>query len=295
MGLHASRAVVSNTMRMSNSSKLVSLITERYGLVKVMAKGARRPTSRYGAALEPVTVIETIYYHKDGREIQTLSSADIIEPFPRIKSDMLSFCTASAMVESAQMVTAPEDQSSGTFPVLVEALAGLERSDDADLDKHLWRFMLRLVAAAGYRPALDRCAVCGKRPKTSSVFFSFQDGGLICPCTDTAQRYGFWISPGSLMVMKVLMSSHEDELPRIGIGSRQRREVGHAVHQFFAYHTGTSRQPRALSFIKKLEAYEREGDRPERSDHGDSPLDDSIHDAPDTHTSSRIREGEKRT
>jgi DNA repair protein RecO (recombination protein O) len=268
--------VVTNTMRMSNSSKLVSLITERYGLVKVVARGARRPTSRFGAALEPVTFIDAIYYQKENRELQTLSSSDIIEDYPRIKADIRTFCTASAILEAAQMVTAPEDPSAGTFPVLVGTLDSLERSGGRELDKHLWRFMLRLVASAGYRPALDRCALCGKRPKTTSVFFSYSDGGLICSCAEPGDRYGFWISPGALMVMKTLMRAPDEELPRIGIGPRQRREIEHAVFQLFAYHTGTSRQPRALSFIKKLEEYERTGDRAETASDGEREPDEAV-------------------
>jgi DNA repair protein RecO (recombination protein O) len=263
MGLQTTRAVVSNTMRMSNSSKLVSLITERFGLVKVVARGARRPTSRYGAALEPVTFVDIIYYQKENRELHTLSSADIIEDYPLIKADLRAFCTASAILEASQMTTAPEDPVSGTFPILVSALDSLERGGGKDLEKYLWRFMLRLLASAGYRPALDRCVICGKRPKTNSVFFSHQDGGLICSCAETADRYGFRISPGALMVMKTLLSAPDEELPRIGVGPRQRHEIEHAVFQFFAYHTGTSRQPRALSFLKKLEAFEKTGNRTE--------------------------------
>jgi len=257
MGLHAVRAVVSNSMRISNSSKLVSLITERYGLVKVMARGARRPTSRFGAALEPMTLVDVIYYHKEGREIQTLSSADIIEPYPRIKSSLKMLCAAAAMTGAAQAVTPPEDPSSGTFPVLADALGVLERSPGDEPEKHFWRFMLRLLAAAGYQPSLERCALCGQKPKTSSVFFSYGDGGFVCACSDTEGRYGFRISPGALMAMKSLMSAREEDLPRIRIGRLQRREIEQAVLQFFSYHTGSSRPPHALAFLKKLDAFEK--------------------------------------
>lgn len=260
MGLHAVRAVVSNSMRISNSSKLVSLITERYGLVKVMARGARRPTSRFGAALEPMTLVDVIYYHKEGREIQTLSSADIIEPYPRIKSSLKMLCAAAAMTGAAQTVTPPEDPSSGTFPVLADALGVLERSPGDEPEKHFWRFMLRLLAAAGYQPSLERCALCGQKPKTSSVFFSYGDGGFVCACSDTEGRYGFRISPGALMAMKSLMSAREEDLPRIRIGRLQRREIEQAVLQFFSYHTGSSRPPHALAFLKKLDAFEKSCD-----------------------------------
>ncbi len=261
MGLCSTRAVVSNTMRITGSSKLVSLVTERYGLVKAMAKGARRPTSRFGAALEPVTFVDVIYYQKEGREIQTLSNAEIIEAYPNIKSDLRALCAASVMVESAQRLTSPEDPSSGIFPVLVESLGCLERYSGKNLEKQVWRFMLRLTAASGYRPILDRCVVCGKKPSANSVFFSYDGGGVVCSCSDTRDKYGFWISPGSLMVMKTLLGAREDELPRIAVGSRQRQEIEHAVLQFIAFHTGSSRQPRALSFLKKLEAYEKSVER----------------------------------
>ncbi len=277
MGLCSTRAVVSNTMRMSDSSKLVSLITERYGLVKVMAKGARRPTSRYGAALEPVTYVDVIYYQKEHREIQTLSSADIIEAYPGIKENIRALCAASTMVEATQAVTSPEDPHSGTFHVLLDGLAGLERNTAGSLEKQVWRFLLRLTAAAGYRPTLDKCIACGKKPHANSVFFSYTDGGVVCACSDTGDRYGFWISPGSLMVMKSLMLAREDELSRINIGPRQRREIEHAVLQFIAFHTGSSRPPRSLSFLKKLNAYEKAGDRPEPAERPET-LSEIMHD-----------------
>lgn len=258
MGLCSTRAIVSNTMRMTGSSKLVTLVTERYGLVKAVAKGARRPTSRFGAALEPVTYVEVIYYAKENRELQTLSGAEIIEAYPAIKADIHTLCAASVMVEAAQTVTAPEDPSSGMFPVLVEGLANLEHNPSGDRDKHVWRFLLRLIAAAGYRPAFDRCVLCGKKPRETSVFFSYTDGGVVCSCAGPGDRYGFRVSPGALMVMKSLMSARDEDLARISIGHHQRREVEHAVLQFMAFHTGSSRPPRALAFLKKLEAYEQD-------------------------------------
>jgi DNA repair protein RecO (recombination protein O) len=250
-------------MRMSGSSKLVTLITERYGLVKVMAKGARRPTSRFGAALEPVTFVDVIYYQKENREIQTISSVEIIEAYSNIKSDLRALCAASVMTEATQTVTALDDPSSGTLRVLLEGLDSLERNSGRDLEKQVWRFLLRLTVAAGYRPTLDRCTVCGKKPSASSVFFSYTDGGLVCSCSDTGDRYGFWISPGALMVMKSLLRAGADELHRISVGPRQGKEIEHAVLQFIAFHTGSSRTPRSLSFLKKLDAYEKAGDRPE--------------------------------
>lgn len=253
MGLRSTRAVVSKTMRMSNSSKLVTLITEKYGLVKVMAKGARRPKSKFGASLEPVTLMDCIYYHRETRDLQTLSSSEIESPYLRIKEDLVLLSFASCMVEIAQTHTAEGDFSSGIFGLVVESLDGLESGRKKDGEKHLWRFMMRLLAASGYRPLLDSCLKCGKKPKSSSVFFSFSDGGVLCSCTDPGGLYGFRVSAGSLMVMKSLLDSDVTDLTRLSIGSRQRQEVEKTIFQFLAYHSGSSRPLKSLAFLRKLD------------------------------------------
>lgn len=252
MGLRSTRAVVSRTMRMSNSSKLVSLITEHYGLVKVVGKGARRPRSVFGS-LEPITLIECIYYHRDIREIQTLSSAETIKPYSALKENLMLFAVASCMVEIAQTHTAEEDVSAGTFGLVVDSLDSLESSGGKGADKHLWRYMLHLLTAVGYQLALDSCVSCGKKLKGTSVFFSYADGGVLCPCTEPDNRYGFRVSAGSLMVMNSLLRATDAELPRLIIGKSQRAEVEQTLLNFLAYHSGSSKTPRSLTFLRRIE------------------------------------------
>ncbi|MFC1490037.1 DNA repair protein RecO [Candidatus Latescibacterota bacterium] len=253
MNLRKTRAIVSKTMKMSNSSKLATLITEDHGLVKVVAKGARRPKSVFGASLEPITLINCIYYYKEHRELQTISSTDIIEPYSDIKSDIFMVSIASCIVEIAQSHTALEDPEAGTFDLAMESLNGLSHSRPKDAEKHLWRFVLRLLEAAGYSPVLDKCLICGKKPKNRSVFFSFDEGGFICECTNKSQNYGLTVSPGSLMVMKNLISEKVENLPRLKINVSQGKEIEKIVLQFLAYHSGHSRPPKSLAFLRKIE------------------------------------------
>lgn len=253
MGLKSTAAVVSRSMRMTDSSKLVTLITERYGLVKVMAKGARRPKSRYGAALEPVTLIDCTFYDKDTRDIQSISDADIVEPFVALKSDIGLFSIAACMTEIAEAQTAQGDPANAIFALLVETLSDLSSGRKSDADKHLWRYMLRLISAAGYSPRLDKCLVCGKNPKGKPVFFSFPDGGVICPCTDPGDRFGLRISPGALMIMNDLVTASAHDIHRLKMTRAQCAEVEQASLKFLSFHSGHSRPPRSLAFLRKLD------------------------------------------
>jgi DNA repair protein RecO (recombination protein O) len=239
-------------MRMSDSSKLATLITERYGLVSVVAKGARRPKSKYGAALEPITLIDCRYWHKDTRELQTITDVEIEDAYLPLKDDMRQMATACCMIEVARSQTAPGDVTATAFTLLVESLSDLNAAKSSQADKHLWRFMLRFLADSGYRPVLDTCLACGTPPRGGKVFLSYADGGMLCSCTEPGERFGFSISPGALLVMRDLAASQAKDISRIKLPAAQRREVEEAVLKFLAYHTGRTRPPKSLSFLRKL-------------------------------------------
>ncbi len=254
MNIRTTRAIVAKTMKLSNSSKLVSLITERYGLVKAVAKGARRPKSVFGAALEPITLINCLVYYRENRELQNLSSTEIIDPFDELKSDLETLAIASAVVEIALSQTALEDPGANTFALTVEGLNELRAVGPAHAEKALWWFALRLLAAAGYRPVLDACVKCGSRPRGGSAFLSFDDGGVVCACSETDSRFGLKVSPGALMAMKRLTDGSASSMTRLKISPAQAREIERVVLQFLAYQTGSSRTPHALAFRRKLDA-----------------------------------------
>ena len=52
MPLVSTPAIVLSTLRYSESSKIVRLATREHGVQSVIAKGALRPKSRFGAALQ---------------------------------------------------------------------------------------------------------------------------------------------------------------------------------------------------------------------------------------------------
>lgn len=254
MRLRNTRAVVAKTMKLSDSSKLVSLITEHHGLMKVVAKGARRPRSVFGAALEPVTLINCMVYTREQRELQNLSAAEIIDPYEELKGDLSLFAVSSAIVEIALTQTVEEDPGAATFDLVVEGLNELRLAGAKHAEKVLWRFALKLLAAAGYRPSLDACVKCGKRPRGGPAFLSFADGGVVCGCTETDTRFGLRISPGALMAMNQLLDDDPATLRHLKIAPAQHHEIENAVLQFLAYHSGSSRPPRSLAFLRKLGA-----------------------------------------
>jgi DNA repair protein RecO len=159
---------------------------------------------------------------------------------------------ASAMVEIALSQTALEDPGANTFRLAVEGLNELRAVGPSHAEKALWRFALKLLAAAGYRPIFDRCVKCGSKPHGSTAFLSFTDGGVVCGCSETESRFGMKVSPGALMVMNRLMDEDAVSMSRLKVTPAQEHEIEKIVLQFLSWHSGRSWTPHALSFRRKL-------------------------------------------
>src|SRR3954462_11058130 len=79
MALVTTDAIVLRSYNLAESDRIVLCLTRSAGLVRAVAKGARKMKSRFGAALEPFTVIRLTFYERENRELVTMSSADILQ------------------------------------------------------------------------------------------------------------------------------------------------------------------------------------------------------------------------
>ncbi|NIR44131.1 MAG: DNA repair protein RecO, partial [Gemmatimonadetes bacterium] len=77
MALVSTPATILKTYEYSETSKILRLLTRDHGLCSVIAKGARRPRSRFGGLLEPFSDGVATFYVKEGRELHTLSGFEL--------------------------------------------------------------------------------------------------------------------------------------------------------------------------------------------------------------------------
>jgi hypothetical protein len=79
MRLVTTDAIVLRTYNLAESDRIVVCLTRAAGLGRGVAKGARRMKSRFGAALEPFTVVRLAYHEKENRDLVSISSAEILK------------------------------------------------------------------------------------------------------------------------------------------------------------------------------------------------------------------------
>ncbi|HKO04668.1 MAG TPA: DNA repair protein RecO [Candidatus Acidoferrales bacterium] len=178
MPLRDSEAIVLRTYPLGDADRLVSLLTRAYGRLRGVAQGARRPKSRYGASLEPLTYLRVWFYEKETRELVRLGQCEIIESFLDVQQDYRSGLALALAAEITELVLPEREPQDSAFRLLLHVVRGIKQARRADLA--LGYFLVWTMRLAGWLPELDRCSSCRREAGQQTLFWSRSATGLYC-------------------------------------------------------------------------------------------------------------------
>jgi DNA repair protein RecO (recombination protein O) len=252
MALVKAEGIVIRSMNMGETSKLVTLFTREFGLLKVVAKGSRSSKSRIGAALEPLTVSRIVYYQKENRDLQFLSQADIIEFFPNLPADLEKWGYANACAELVSRSQSDTEITPKLYPILLNTIRAMNEST-ADARVCFWGFQMKLCGVLGVAPNLRRCLNCNTAGPPVQVYFDIARGGFICnncPPPLEAQQ----LSGETLRLLSDFQSLPAEKLSRYQISPVARREIENFFRAYFAFHLEEIGGLASLKFVHKIAA-----------------------------------------
>lgn len=92
-------AIVLRTVEYQESSIIATLFTKKHGKIAVIAKGARKPKSKFSAYLVPGQFLEVVYYMKQTRQVQTLSDTSYARKLDNLRYDLQKMALATVTLE----------------------------------------------------------------------------------------------------------------------------------------------------------------------------------------------------
>jgi len=190
MGLYRDQGVVLRTIRLGESDRIVTLVTQGHGKVRAVAKGVRKTKSRFGGRLEPTSHVSLLLY--EGRELDIVTQAEALDHFRVIREDLDRLARATTMLEAVDQVAQERQPGGRLYEMLVGALRALTARNAPML---LPAFFLKLLALEGFQPILDGCASCGAPEPL--VAFDLIVGGALCPACARGPR----VSPDAIDLM----------------------------------------------------------------------------------------------
>jgi DNA repair protein RecO (recombination protein O) len=178
VSLYRDTGVVLRVQKLGEADRIITLLTQKHGKVRAVAKGVRRTNSRFGARVEPFAHVDVQFY--TGRTLDIITQVQTLDAFGAgLVGDYPRYTSGSAILETADRLSAEEGEPVLRLYLLVvgalRALADGARDSALVLDA----FLLRAMAFAGWAPAVFECARCNEPGPHRS--FNIAAGGSVCP------------------------------------------------------------------------------------------------------------------
>ncbi len=174
-------AMILKTISLPGSSRFVIAFTKEMGKITLVAKGIRKPKSRFGACLEPFVLSEVIFYYKENRENYYVSHCAIIDPHNDIRQNLEKIQYASMVSALTNQLITAEEKNVTLFNLIFSIFTELNRSTTSELSLLYMAYQLKLMTILGFQPILNRCANCQNQVDlTELVYFSINKGGPLC-------------------------------------------------------------------------------------------------------------------
>jgi DNA repair protein RecO (recombination protein O) len=212
-------AMVLTKMDYGDTSKIVSLYTKDYGKLSAIIKGGRSPKSKIGLMVDPLNHIQVVFYKKDSRELQLISSADLITHFTLIKEDLEKLKYSHAVLELLKNLTVDHEVNEKLFKGVIRILNLI--NSDSELPIILFgRFFMFFLAELGYQIQLEQCAVCGRTNLENMELSHNFELGILCNDCRHSNIDFFSINPELFRVLYCLKYSKKIELTNMAVAER---------------------------------------------------------------------------
>ncbi|ASI34788.1 MULTISPECIES: DNA repair protein RecO [Exiguobacterium] len=240
--------LVLRTVVYGESNKIITLLTREYGKLAVMARGAKKPGSRFNAASQPF--IRAVYVYPRSRGLGQLKSADVITGYSHIRQDVLLMSYAMYLLELADKALDERVAYPTLYDLFVDGLEAMDEGLDPDVVSFIVE--LRLLRHLGIAPHLNGCTICGS---TEAPFaFSLNHGGLLCKRHRHEDEYAVFLQESVAKMLYVFSVYDFSRIGTVTVKPETKRLLRQIMDAYMERYSGLRlRSKRVLDQLLNLE------------------------------------------
>lgn len=244
MPVYNADAIVIRVRDFAEADKLVTFFTREEGKVHAVARGARRPRSRFAPATQLFTHCRVQCY--SGRSLDTLTQVDITTSFRLLREDLTRLAYGSYICELTDATAQDRQKLESPFLLLLATLHLLD-TPEVDPEPVAHAFELKLLSLLGFRPALGDCVGCGGPLPAGDLRFSPALGGALCSrCHGGGERI-FMLSGAGRATMGQLLAADLRQVPGVPLPPPVAREIGQILEFYVEWRL--EKRLRSLEFL----------------------------------------------
>ena len=222
------KGIIINERPYSETSKLLNVFTKEYGIVGVIAKGAKRLKSPLRSVTSKLTYGYFQFNYKESK-LSNLICVDVINPFNEIKNDLLKISYSSYLLElTSQVIKQSNDKE--IFSLLEESLLKIEDGFDPVIITNILE--LKYLDYLGIKPELNSCAVCGS---TKVLTVSTSKGGFICSNCHTNEKI---VDKKTIKILRMLYLVDISKISKISLSEETKNNIDNFINEYYDKYAG---------------------------------------------------------
>lgn len=159
MALIETEGLVLKSYSLAEADKIVVFLTEHQGLVRGVAKGAKRLKSRFGGGLEPFSIVDLTYFQKEERELVSIRQIELKKSFFESASNPLFLQKFAYLGDILAEFAPPHEPNERLYRMARICLETAAEKGDK-LNEIALYFEIWLLRLSGYLPFWDKCDNC---------------------------------------------------------------------------------------------------------------------------------------
>lgn len=242
---YRSNSIILKAIDYRESDKIVTVFTEKEGKISAVAKGAKKPKSSLRACIQPF-VYSSLYLSR-GKSMDLITQGKMLDFFGNSREDLERTLYCLYIMELLDKSLMEKVKMPGLFKTTLEILHNMDQSGYNPLKIRL--FEIKLLTSLGYKPFLQECVACGKKPAYFN-YFSLAEGGVICDACKTNTQSLLFITGETLSIMKLLINTNTGIIDKLKVSDQAGNQLEALLGNYLEYHL--ERKFNVKNTIKKL-------------------------------------------
>ena len=233
--------IIINERPYGETSKVINVLTNKYGIIGMMVKGCRTMKSPLRSVTGKLTYGKFFIYYKK-EKLSLLSEVNVINNFNNIKKDIDKISYASFLLELSEQVY-KQNQHSNIYKLLIDGLIKINDGFDSLVITNI--IELKYLDFLGVLPVLDGCAVCGKQKDI--ITLSSDLGGYLCSKCRINEPI---ISTKSIKLIRMYYYVDISKIEKLEVSIESKKEISTFLDNYYDRYTGL--YLKSKNFVKEL-------------------------------------------
>lgn len=214
--VYKTKGIILKRTNLGEADRIVTIFTEKFGKIKVIAKGVRKTLSKMAGHLEPFCL--TRLQIAEGRNLDVITSAEVEKCFFDIRSDLAKTNTCFYLAEIIDKMV----EEGVAHPEIFELLdATLEHANELIEPLLISFFEINFLAEMGFRPELYECVKCQVKITAGENQFDFTRGGLVCGSCGSGRP----ISDDAIKLIRLSLDHKFSQIKKIKVTDKVIAEI----------------------------------------------------------------------